>query len=215
MAVVIDGLKLDAAMSESHRSENEITQYPVEEGANVTDHVLPLQDTVTITGIVSNTPVVDPTFTMDGMLPTDDALAKLRKIKRDRKPVTLKDTTLGTYEDMVMESLEFPRDGSTGDALRFVATFRQIVLITNERTTVPVEVPVAAKKKNLGHKSSPDGGPVKLTPELEAQGYEDTTVAKPRAITHNGKAATLDPKTYFGKSPGGTIRRIPTATGGG
>src|SRR5262249_25238178 len=60
-------------------------------------------------------------------------------------------SSLRRFENMVMTSLSVPRNAQTGAALRFSATFQQVVFVTNNRTTVRVAVPQARKPVNLGN----------------------------------------------------------------
>lgn len=161
--IIIADLELDASISEQHGFESEVTEHPVEEGADIADHVRARPIVVTIEGVVSDAPI-GPVATRRtaNALPSDDALAKLLAIRDAREPVTIQ-TTLGNkspnevgkvYQNMVLTSLSIPRDSATGFALRFSATFTQIQLVTNERTTVRVSVPRGAKKVNLGNKPS-------------------------------------------------------------
>lgn len=161
--VKIDGYEIDAALKEEHAREAIVTEYPIEEGSDVTDHVLPKPKRYSLDGVVSDTPMggmreiranqgafVEGETTF-GVKPSDDALAKLEEIFENRKAVTI-ETELKTYENMFMESLSVPRDKETGEALRFSAKFKQGKFIKNERTTVRVAVPRAAKKVNRGNK---------------------------------------------------------------
>ena len=51
-------LELDVDLQESHDLASDITEHPVEEGADVTDHVRPRLRRVTIEGYVSDTPML-------------------------------------------------------------------------------------------------------------------------------------------------------------
>jgi len=53
----IGNLVLDTTISDDHQYENEITDFPVESGANIADHVIQKPEQVTIEGFVTNTPV--------------------------------------------------------------------------------------------------------------------------------------------------------------
>ena len=162
MSVVIDGYTIDAALRETHSREAEISDYPVEEGADVTDNVRARPKSVEIEGIVSDTPIgamatlrggATGSASPDGellFLPSDEALAKLEAIFAARAPVTV-ETSAKTYENMVLVSLEVPRDISTGEALRFTASFREIILVQVNRTTVRVSSPSGAARKNAGN----------------------------------------------------------------
>lgn len=171
----IAGYPIDASLSETHTLSSEATEFPVESGADLTDHIRRLPIEVTIEGIVSNTPIgavaaARATETAElgeelEVLPADEALARLERIYERRQPVTIQ-TELKLYERMAMTSLEIPRDRTTGRALMFTATFRQIKIVTNERTTIKTATPGGANKTKLGAKSAtvvPSGATIVFT----------------------------------------------------
>lgn len=161
----IDQLVLDASVTESHTGEVEVTEHPVEQGANIADHARPKPDSVTIEGIVSNTPLshaqatritesqgvtFETTSLADAIAGqagnAESALATLRDLKDNPRLVTIV-TALHTYDSMILISLSVPRDARSGDALRFTATFRQVRLVSNKTTTQTVAKEPKAKKK--------------------------------------------------------------------
>lgn len=160
--LTIDGYVIDAEIRGEPARENEVTPYPVEEGADHTDHVRALPLVFTVEGFVSDTPLgsvknARSEFTLvEGEAyarPSDEAKARLIALHASREPITVVSAT-GTYKNMVLTSLSMPRDASTGKALRFNATFRELVFVTNERTVVRVTLPRAAKKVDRGHKAA-------------------------------------------------------------
>lgn len=154
--VRINGYPIDATMSEDHAFDSEVTSHPVEEGADVTDHVREIPIVVVLECVVSNTPFGGIVFERDpNELPSSEAYARMLAIRDKREPVTI-ETSLSVFHDMVLRRLSVPRTSRTGDALRFRATFQQIQLVRTERTFVIVEVPRAKKKVNRGHKPSPE-----------------------------------------------------------
>lgn len=155
MACTIDGFLIDAALTEGHKYSAQLTKYPVESGSQIADNVTKDPTVVTIEGIVSDTPLgnalqarqsaqSNPDATFE-FLPSDEALAVLERIYDDEEPVTV-ETSLKRYENMVLIDLDIPVDGETGDALRFTATFEQVTIRTNRRTTVRVASPNLRKK---------------------------------------------------------------------
>lgn len=172
MAVIIDDFEIDIAEAEEHRFDSEITEHPVETGADITDHVRSRGMSLTIDGIVSDTPIgaIAKRRLIDfgDFLPSGEAYAKLIGIRDARQPITIA-TSLRTYENMVMESLTIPCNATAGDALRFSAVFRQVQLITNERTIVLVSVPRGKAKVNRGQAFAPDvTAPAKTTDNATA-----------------------------------------------
>lgn len=154
--VRIDSIELDASISESHVGEVEVTEHPVEQGANVTDHVRPKPDTLTIEGFVSNTPLnraqnkravesqgfrLSTTSERDVIVGqpgnAETAYTKLRELKDSGTLITVT-TKLRTYDNMVIKSLSVPRDAKVGDALKFSATFQRITIVQNKTVFLPI-----------------------------------------------------------------------------
>lgn len=158
--ITIDGMIVDAALREEHTFEADVTEHPVETGASITDHVRTKPPTISIEGIVSDTPLEPVASLRQGDdLPSYETRVRLYEIWNAREPVTI-DTTLTLYKNMVMQSFTIDEDGTTGEACRFRATFKQIRYVKNRRTFVTVAVPRAKGKVNRGNRPAPtpDGG---------------------------------------------------------
>lgn len=150
-------LPLDVRISTTHSFQSTITEFPVEAGALISDHVHLRPDALTIEGFVSDSPVnVIPTA--PPMLKGDlgqredysrsqDAFDVLQEIRRQKKPLTVIDRFL-TYEDMMIESLEIPqsRDRSTG--LWFTMTLKKIQTVETLAASLPPDVVAALKRKS-------------------------------------------------------------------
>jgi len=153
--IFIDGFAIDASISESHDFPSEVTMYPVESGADISDHVRNLPATVRLDCIVSNTPIGEVAeLRREGSVPANDAYEVLIAIRDAREPVVIEDS-LQRWENMVLKDLGVPRSATTGDALHFTAEFQQIEVKSNIRLQSRVSVPRAEKKRNLGHRPSP------------------------------------------------------------
>ncbi len=151
MSVFIDGFEIDVALDEDHAYEAQVTPFPVEEGADVADHIQLFPIQVTMRGLVSDTPV--GVERPEGSLPSQQALNRLLAIRFAKIPVTIT-TSLREYRNMVITSLRMPRTAETGDVLEFQVTFTQIEFVTIERTTVTVTIPRGKKKVNRGNKAA-------------------------------------------------------------
>ncbi len=151
MSAIVAGFQLDVAVSEDHTYDADATDSPVEEGSDISDNIRnrPLQ--VTLEGIVTDTPIGNMRDVRSGTtLPSEDALAHLLAIREARELITI-ETSLASYENMALLSLRIPRSAKTGKALRFTAVFKQIRLITNDRTTVPTSSPRGRRKQKIGN----------------------------------------------------------------
>jgi hypothetical protein len=153
----IDALELDASLTETHDVENEVTEHPVEAGYVITDHVRRKPQRVTIEGIVSNTPVISKAvrFATGGDSVEDgraeSAYATLMAIFDSAKVISII-TGLKQYDNMVVESLRFPRDKNTGSTLRFTACCKEIRVAASQ--TVKVTQPRGAGQQHSGKKSA-------------------------------------------------------------
>jgi hypothetical protein len=175
----IDTLVLDATLSEVHSVDVEVTDHPVETGANVVDHARRKPDVVQLEGVISNTPLglqpkpllrFDPDTpqgqsffdVLDGpdANPTraETAYQQLQGLA-DGTPVTIR-TTLREYTNMVLESLSVPRSAQTGDSVQFTARFRQVRFVSSQ--TVATATGPLAPRKSLGTKA-----PAAATPAQE------------------------------------------------
>lgn len=168
-------------MKESFSFPGEVTKYPVEEGADITDHIRDMPEQITLECIVSDSPIGDiandPTRQIaagpDGNtpLPSADALAKLRDLKAARKPFPV-ETSLGVFAMMAFLDLQVDVDAakSPGNAdpdpnkaraggLFFTAKFERVRIVSNKRTKVRVKTNMA----NGGKSKAVAGTDVKIT----------------------------------------------------
>lgn len=170
----IGSLILDCVLSESHKSEVEVTSHNVEEGADITDHARPKPREVTLTGIVSETPInivqqrriveskgqrfetVTSTASPRGSTQyVEAALAKLENLYAKPQLVDLI-TSIRKYSNMMLTSLSIPRDPKTGDALNFTAVFREVRFATLRLVEAQTKVVKTANKKvKLGKQVGP------------------------------------------------------------
>jgi hypothetical protein len=152
--VVLDTVTIDATLREEHSTEVDVTEHPVEDGANITDHIRPQLKVLQIDGIISNTPVgltgpVADALGIAGLatgvtLPTglisgaidlfktggvlnraQAAFQQLQALADKAVPFTIH-TPLRDYAKMAMKSLSVVRDPTIGDGIRFVAVCKEI-----------------------------------------------------------------------------------------
>lgn len=150
----IGALTLDCSVTESHHGEVETTDHPVEQGADITDHVRPRPDSLTIEGIVSNTPIVQvgdsgQQFPLYASGRRDDAYSQLKSFKDNGTLLTIV-TKLHTYLNMVLTSLEVPRSAQTADALHFTAGFKEIRIVQNQTVVLQTATPQGKASVNKG-----------------------------------------------------------------
>lgn len=120
-----------------------VTSFPVEDGANKSDHVINENATFSITAMVS-----DYSAGMNeekGLMTQNDFYVELLKARKDKKTITLT-TSVDTYEDLIVTNVGFPRKSGDGVSLFIDLSLEQIRTATSETTTVFV----ASSKKQSG-----------------------------------------------------------------
>lgn len=166
----IDTIVLDCTVSATHTSDVTVTQHPVEQGFAVTDHVRKQPQKLTLTGIVSNTPlgkevkrsfnagegIVLETIGESGLANESGyAEAAFQFLEDLRSRVISIETSLRVYDNMTLTNLTVPKDKSTGEALKFTAQFVEIRVVQNKLTTSVVTKDPKGKGKATGGKKVP------------------------------------------------------------
>jgi hypothetical protein len=156
------------------------TQFPVETGAVITDHVLQDADVVQLSGLVTNTPLpsgVKMTDRAGNEYQTFEKAAEagqfrgravaayyaLLAAKNAGAPVEVW-MPLRAYQDMVLESLAVSESADAGDSLTFSLSARQI-RTTSTRTVAAPKLEAAKPKEKKGRQPAKkvEGGRPKST----------------------------------------------------
>lgn len=171
-------IEVDSCLDETHQLTNTITDHPVEQGFNVTDHSRPEPDRVSLRCLVSNTPLsieqvsrsvrqgnVD--FTTSAAQGTAlsvsgidgrgaETFAQLERMRINGELLKVV-TTLRTYaksdtEGMMIESISIPRTRQNYDGLEWSMTLKRVRIVRNRSTTQKNTDKRTRKKKKEGQK---------------------------------------------------------------
>lgn len=172
----IQSIDLDATLDEVHDWANEVTSNPVETGAPVTDHVIEKPDKLRLTGWITNSPLhgelAGQYLGGDTQAPriqtAFEAIYELVK-KRD---VVVVYTKHAIYTDMVIESVNIPRNASIGESIEFNMDLVHVRFVSTQMVTVP---PGISQKKEA--KSTPAVGK-KAEPQKTAGKTENENLSK-------------------------------------
>jgi hypothetical protein len=150
-------LDVDAVLREGNTRTAEVTENPVERGADVADHIRPKTDTLTLEFIISNTPVRAPQTNADGVSGTTqktnagtvlvfsgefDRVESVFQTLKRVEDAGLKwqiFSGLTVYTDFVLEQVQAERDQKSGSSVKFVCTFRFIRLVATRQVSIPVQ----------------------------------------------------------------------------
>ena len=152
-------LQLDAVISEVHDYENHVTKYPIEDGSTITDNVRIEPERLQMSGFISNSPVkyletnleqeferFEVDFDVSNKIVNNVELAQDELLRIAGRKIDGANTSpqlitivtgLRVYTSMAIESLRFPRDATTGQALRFEASFIKVQKVNTETIALP------------------------------------------------------------------------------
>ena len=160
---VVGLVQFDASLSESHLSEADITDHPVEEGANIADHIRNRPDSIEINGVVTNTPIAYlASLTAKSPLTSDlgsvddrveTAYQELLRIKNTGELVEVI-TSLRTYKNMVLKSVSVVRDQANGNILNTSVALREMLIANALSVDLPIPAEVVDKVKTKKGKKS-------------------------------------------------------------
>lgn len=140
----IGDIDVQVDIEETHESILEVTQHPVEDGADITDHsyMRPVELVMRCGWSNSNfqTLVDIVSGFVNGITESasdyvTSVYTRLRNLQASRELLTV-NTSLVNYESMLITSLQVTRDQRTANVLMVTATLRQVILVAPQTTTV-------------------------------------------------------------------------------
>jgi hypothetical protein len=154
---VLRELDVDAVLREGVTSVSEVTEHPVELGAEIVDHVRDKSETLTLEFFVSNTPTRVPRAQAQGtqgafrqdpetggvVLQFGGTLDRVRDVEaelrlaRSRAWLWRIETALREYPELVLEQVQVSRDERTGDGAAFTCTFKRVLFVSTRVASVP------------------------------------------------------------------------------
>jgi hypothetical protein len=133
---------LDATISVSPDFTSTVAQHPVEDGPNISDHISLDPEKVSLEGFITDSPIRILSGVRDifeaSTSRVQTAYDALRELRESRRPFTLV-TGFEVFEDMFFTRLSFPRDRSTGQALRFTAECQKLRIVVPKTVSIPAE----------------------------------------------------------------------------
>ena len=182
------GLVFDAVFEETHESELEVTDNPVETGVVVSDHAFMKPLKVTLSAGVSDTPLKywqssggtgkDAWTKQDGDDPFASDSGRVRRayellteLQALAEPFDVQ-TGLKLYSNMVCTSIRTSQDKETAGALLFTATLREVIIVYTQVVSYPPRKAGATKRQASAKKDKGEqqGKEVTETPKKQSLG---------------------------------------------
>lgn len=154
------GLVFDAVFEETHESELEVTDNPVETGVVVSDHAYMKPVRITLAAGVSDTPLAaaanDPFASDAGR--SRRAFELLTDLQKKAEPFDLQ-TGLRLYKNMVCTAIRTSQDKDSSGALLFTADLREVLVVYTQVVKYPPRKAGATKRQAspIKHKGEQQG----------------------------------------------------------
>lgn len=130
----IGAITVDAFVRERHVKTARATNYPIETGELITDHVVVDPISLDIQGIVMGATLSGSSGALGGRVL--DAYKTFLDLIDNKIPVIVT-TGLKVYENMIIENLTVDRDRTNGASLVFSATLKEIIIVSSQSTQIP------------------------------------------------------------------------------
>jgi hypothetical protein len=191
----------DATINEDHDTQAEATDHEVDEDSEISDHVQLKAFTLSLTGVITNTPwdaEADPAR-------VQQTYRLIRELIASKQLVTVT-TGLESYPDMVCLTCSASRGQNNGLVLKPTVTFRQIRIAKRVLVAVPAVV-IAADKRNAkaSAQKEKDAAALAIKKAQAAQAAQITYDSKKDALSNIGDA--------FAKFKTGGLAALPGGAG--
>lgn len=115
-------VSFDTMVEENHQFTSRATYFPVESGTIVSDHIINEPDIITLSGLISDTP-------LNLFFPSNRSVTAFNQLIRIHEQRQVVDIVTGikVYRNMALTSMNVPRTMKTGQTLTFNLQFQKIV----------------------------------------------------------------------------------------
>lgn len=157
----IGGIQVDVSVREIHTQTAEVSEHPVETGSDVADHKRTHPAQLSMEGVLSNL----PTNLADRITLDKTAQVRYRElIDLFELSETFQIVTgLRVYDNMIATRFGVERNQDTGEIVRFVADFRELVFADAEEVEPLIpntnDAPKVKKESDLGPKATKPAPP--------------------------------------------------------
>ncbi|MFZ7222726.1 phage baseplate protein [Avibacterium avium] len=167
-------LELDALLTESTSLSSQITEYPVEDGTVISDHITQESERLSLSGVITGAGTL---FNVGlGKYKLISAKETLRELHANRELITIV-TGLDVYQDFAIESIEIERNSDDGERLNVTAEFRKINKVSLRKEEMPPEKTSPSVKGKTGKTKAQVG---------KAATSKPTNIQQQRGITGLG-----------------------------
>jgi len=146
---MIGSVPLDALLIEDTELSANISQYPVEEGADISDHITQEPERLAVSGVVTAAGIT--IFGAGGRSKLIAAKETLRQLHKQRIPVTIV-TGMDVYADYAMANAKISRTNE-GEKITLDCEFQKIDKVQLKQADIPPEKAAGSKGQGANGKA--------------------------------------------------------------
>jgi hypothetical protein len=146
----LGAVTFDLLLGETHTFNNRVTDYSVEDGGTISDHIQNDLEQGSFTGLFSNFSLLRST----ALNTAQDAFDRLFELWKKRELVTIT-TLLKVYEDMAITSVSMGKSAEDGESLTANISFRKVNTVKLQEIVIEAGVQITDLNSNLNRQIAP------------------------------------------------------------
>lgn len=167
----VGAFTFDSTYFEQHNATITVTKQPVEFGADMPDHAFTEPLILTVSGAVSDAPLLpNPSFDASSSASRSASAYQKLLMLANSKTLLNVQTGLAGYTNMLITSLNTMQDADTANVFEFVMQLMKIPIINVQNVNVPVQFLKPGKTADLAAPEAKNGAQLPKQP------------AKPRSV---------------------------------
>lgn len=131
----IGGVPIDAMVRELHRRSSSVTRNPVEDGADIMDHIHNDPDGLNIEGLIG-APISLINISRGSAQYIKDVYETFKRLRLNKTPITVV-TGIEVYENMAIEEFNVPRSAKNGLSLEFSMSLVKLNIVESQSVLIP------------------------------------------------------------------------------
>ncbi len=132
----IGGITIDAFIQENYEHSATVTEYPVENGSTIADHIVQDPDQLSIEGMVGDIDIYEDYSTENPPVNrAGEYYSQLLALKEAGELITVV-CGLRSWSNMAITSLSIPRNAENGKGLMFSMSLKKVTVITSKEIVV-------------------------------------------------------------------------------
>ena len=145
-------ITFDLILTESHNFSNSVTQFNVEDGSLITDHIRNELFTGTVSGLITNFSLFQNGFFSNRAQEAFDAINVLWKER------TLVDivTVMKAYKNVSITNITMSRDSDSGEELIVDFSFQEVNVVTLQEVIIEATIKLPNMNTDQNRQSSPN-----------------------------------------------------------